>query len=228
MQGRDRGQADTRMGAFTAMRRSVRYQVLAFCVVLLAGCSREKYESKPLAQQPQEAASSAIVTLQKLVNDQNYRSLGFQTVDEVRQARLGEPLEVYIIGLEKLKNYRAGQDPNTLLVPSAETIYPVTVSGNVRTGVTIIHKEQGYESSSFGQADVVKRLTLYRHDPSEFVVRIPAFNLYFIARHAEACILLVPIANNPRLKAQAGESAPLNTIVEQLRPYIDSYNGISK
>lgn len=210
------------------MRRSVRYQVLAFCVVLLAGCSREKYEPKPLAQQPQEAASSAIGTLQKLVDDQNYWSLGFQTLDEVKHARLGEPIEVYMIGLEKLKDYRSGQDPSSLLVPSAETIYPVTVGGNVRTGLTIIHKEQGYESSSFGRADVVKRLAAYRKEPGEFAVRIPAFNLYFIGKHAETHVILVSIANNPRLRVQEGETAPLEAIVEQLRPYIDSYNGIAK
>jgi hypothetical protein len=219
---------DTQMGAFTAMRRSMRYRVLAFCVFLMVGCSRGKDETKPLAQQPQEAASSAMNTLQKLVNDQNYKSLGFETVDEVKRAQLGQPLEVYNIGLEKLKDYQAGQEPDSLLTPSAEMIYPVTVGGDVRTGVTIIHKEQGYESLSFGRADVVKRLAAYRQSPAEFVVRIPAFNMYFVGRRVDKRVMLVPITNNPRLKVQAGEAAHLEAVMGQLRPYIDSYNGIAK
>lgn len=216
------------MGDFTAMRRSMHYRILAFCVFLVVGCSHVKNESKPLAQQPQEAANNAMGTLQKLVNEHNYKNLGFQNIYEVKQAQLGQPLDVYIIGLEKLKEYQTGQDPSSLLTPSSETIYPVTVDGSVRTGVTIVHKEQGYESSSFGKADVVKRLAAYRQSPAEFAVRIPAFNLYFVGRHVAKRVVLVPIANNPRLKVQEGEATPLEAVMDQLRPYIESYNGIAK
>jgi hypothetical protein len=199
--------------------------VLTFCVFLMMGCSRQKNESKPPAQQAQEAAANAVSVLQKLVNEQNYKSLGFQTMDEVKQAQLGQPMEVYYLGLERMKDYQAGEDPNSLLTPSAELIYPVTVGGNVRTGVTIVHKEQGYESSSLGNADIVKGLASYRQSPKEFAVRIPAFNLYFVGRQVDTRVVLVPIANNPRLKAQAGEATPLEVVVDQLRPYVDSYDG---
>lgn len=199
---------------------------LTFCVFLMMGCSPHKSEPKPPAQQPQEAATNAIGVLQKLVNAQNYKTLGFQTLDEVKQAQLGQPMEVFNLGLEKLKSYQAGEDPNSLLTPSAETIYPVTVSGSVRTGVTIVHKEQGYEPSSFGNADIVKRLATYRQNPTDFAVRIPAFNMYFVGRHVETRIVLMPIVSDPRLKVQAGEATPLEVVVDQLRPYVDSYNGL--
>jgi hypothetical protein len=196
---------------------------LSFCVFLMIGCSRPKNESKLPAQQRQEAATSAISMLQKLVDGQNYKSLGFQSIDEVRQAQLGQPIEVYNISLEKLKSYQKGQDPKSLLTPSAETIYPVIVGGSVRTGVTIVRKEQGYESSSFGHADIVKRLAQYRRSAAEFAVRIPAFNMYFVGRHMETRVVLVPIVNNPQLKVQAGEAAPLEVVVDQLRPYANPY-----
>jgi hypothetical protein len=189
----------------------------------MIGCSRPKNESKLPAQQRQEAATSAISMLQKLVDGQNYKSLGFQSIDEVRQAQLGQPIEVYNISLEKLKSYQTGQDPKSLLTPSAETIYPVIVGGSVRTGVTIVRKEQGYESSSFGHADIVKRLAQYRRSAAEFAVRIPAFNMYFVGRHMETRVVLVPIVNNPQLKVQAGEAAPLEVVVDQLRPYANPY-----
>ena len=206
------------------MRRSVRFGVLLFCVVLMAGCSRHKNKVNP-AQEAQEAAANAVSLLRKLVNEQNYKSLGFETVDEVMRAQLGQPMEVYYLGLERMKSYQAGEDPNNLLTPSSELIYPVTVGGDVRTGVTIVHKEHGYESSSFGNADIVKRLAGYRQSAKEFAVHIPAFNLYFVGRPVNSHVLLVPIANNPRLKAQAGEATPLEVVVDQLRPYVDSYDG---
>ncbi|HYK36061.1 hypothetical protein [Alloacidobacterium sp.] len=207
------------------MRRGTPYLVLTWCVLLTAGCSRPKQEPQPLAQQPREAATNALGMLRNLVNEQNYKGLGFQSVGEVKLAELGQPMEVYIIGLERLKGYQASQDPSSLLTPSAETIYPVTVGGNVRTGVTIVHKEQGYESSSFGNADIVKRLVAYRLGPEDFAVHIPAFNLYFLGRRMNSRVVLAPIANNPRLKAPAGEATPLEGVVEQLRPYAESYDG---
>lgn len=206
------------------MRRGMPYLVLTWCVLLTAGCSRQK-EPQHLAQQPQEAAINAIAMLRDLVNEQNYKGLGFQSVDEVKLAQLGQPMEVFNIGLEGLKAYKASQNPSTLLALSAETIYPVTVSGNVRTGVTIVHKEQGYESSSFGNADIVKRLVAYRQGVGDFAVRVPAFNLYFLGRRIDSRVVLAPIANNPRLKSQAGEIMPLETVIEQLRPYAESYDG---
>ena len=198
---------------------------LALCALLLIGCSQQRKASHPPAQQLEEAASNALMDLQKLVNEQNYKNLGFQSMGEVKQARFGQPMVVYYLGLERMKAYQTGQDANGLLTLSAETIYPVMVGDNVRTGVSIIHGEQGYESSSFGNADIVKRLSGYRQTPAEFAVRIPAFNLYFVGRHVDSRVLLVPITNNPRLKAQAGEATPLESVVDQLRPYVDSYDG---
>ncbi|HVW76539.1 MAG TPA: hypothetical protein VHB45_02925 [Alloacidobacterium sp.] len=200
--------------------------LLTVCVFLIVGCSQHKAEPKPPAQQPQEAATNAIGVLQKLVNEQNYKSLGFQSLDEVKQAQLGQPMEVFNIGLDKIKSYQAGEDPNQLLTASAETIYPVTVSNAVRTGVTIVHKERGYEPSSFGNADIVKRLSAYRQTTADFVARIPAFNMYFIGRHVDTRVVLVPIVSDPRLKVQAGEATPLEVVIDQLRPYVNAYNGL--
>jgi hypothetical protein len=200
--------------------------LLTVCVFLMMGCSQRKSEPQPPAQQPQEAATNAIGVLQKLVNEQNYKSLGFQSLDEVKQAQLGQPLPVFNLGLDKLKSYQAGQDPNSLLTPSAEAIYPVTVGGSVRTGVTIVHKEQGYEPSSFGNADIVKRLASYRQSPDQFVVRIPAFNMYFVGRRVETRVVLVPIVSDPRLKVREGEATPLEVVVDQIRPYVNAYNGL--
>lgn len=200
--------------------------VLTFCVFLVMGCSQHKTPPKPPAQQPQEAATNALGVLQKLVNDQNYKSLGFQSLAEVKQAQLGQPMEVYNLGLDKLKSYQAGQDPNSLLTPSAETIYPVTVGGSVRSGVTIVHKEQGYEPSSFGNADIVRRLAQYRQNPSDLAIRIPAFNLYFIGRRVDTRVVVVPIVSDPRLKVREGEATPLEVVIDQLRLYVDAYNGL--
>lgn len=204
----------------------MRVTTFTLCVFLMMGCQPKQPAPKPPAQQPQQAATDAIGTLQKLVNEENYKSLGFQSLDEVKQAQTGQPFEVQNLGLDKLKSYKAGADPNSLLVPSTETIYPVNVGNAVRSGITIVHKQQGYEPASFGNADIVQRLSANRQNPGDFVVRIPAFNLYFIARRVETRIVLVPIVDDPRLKVRTGEATPIEVVIDQLRPYIEDYNGL--
>ncbi|MBX6360304.1 hypothetical protein [Pseudacidobacterium ailaaui] len=200
--------------------------IFALGVLFMAGCSKHPSQPKPPAQQPQQAAQDAIGVLQKLVNEQNYKSLGFDSLDQVRRAQLAPPLQVYNIGLDRLKSYQAGQDPNTLLTQSTETMYPVTVDGQVKTGVTIVHNESGYTPSSFGNADIVKRLAGNRHNENEFVVRIPAFNMYFVGRRVEDRLVLVPIVEDPRLKVEQGQAVPIEVVLDQLKPYVDAYNGL--
>ena len=195
-------------------------------LVVNMGCRGSEHpKSSP---QPQQAASNALSVLQKLINDQNYRTMGFDSVDEVKQAQLGQPFAVSTIGLEQLKSYRTGANANSLLANSAETIYPVLVRGQVKSSVTIVQKQDGYQPSSFGNAEIIKSLARYRQGEfaaSEFVVRVLALNMYFLGRHVEDRLFLTPITDDPRLKLHPGESVPAELVLEQLVPLANAYNG---
>jgi hypothetical protein len=197
-------------------------------LLVLVGCS-EQNPPKPPAPQPQEAATNALGVLQKLVTEQNFKGLGFDSVDEVKNAQLGQPLQVFTIGLDKLKGTTTAAEAASVLAPSPETIYPVTVQGAVRSSVTIMHKQEGYAPASFGNAEVIKALSRLRRPEAganEFVLRIPAFNMYFLARRVENQVMAVPIADDPRIKVKAGEAVPLPTLLEALRPIANEYNGL--
>jgi hypothetical protein len=195
-----------------------------FFLAINMGC---RGSERPTSSQPQEAANKALGVLQKLINDQNYRTMGFDSVDEVKQAQLGQPFAVSTIGLEQLKSYRTGANANSLLSNSAETIYPVLVRGQVKSSVTIVQKQDGYQPSSFGNAEIVKSLSRYRQGESpagQFVVRILALNMYFLGRHVEDRLFLTPIIDDPRLKLRTGESVPAELVLEQLVPLANAYN----
>jgi hypothetical protein len=198
-------------------------------LLFMLGCQRSAEAPKPPSSQPQEAASAAIGVLQKMVNDQNYRALGFDSVDQVKQAQLGSSFAVFDIGLDRLKDYKPGTDPNGLLTPSSKTIYPVTVEGQVKSSITVSHQENGYKASSFGNAAIVKSLSLYRQSQdaaSDFVVRVPALNMYYLGRRVENRLLLIPIIDDPRLKLKVGEAVGAETVLEQLVPLANAYNGL--
>jgi hypothetical protein len=194
---------------------------------LMVACDRAETPKNPLSQQ--QAADTALRVLQKLVTSQNFKAMGFDSENEVEQSRLSTPLPVFNVGLDQIKGYDTSKDPNTLLTASSEIVYPVTVGGRVKSSVTIVHKEQGYQPSSFGNAEIIRRLSEYRREENagnEFIVRVPALNMYFLGRRAENQVLLVPIIEDPRLKLRPGEPLPAQTVLAELTPIARAYNGL--
>jgi hypothetical protein len=204
------------------------YSCIGLALLLAAGCARQESQVKPPppASDPQSAATTALDTFRQLVNAQNYRTLGFESADEVKSATLGAPLPVYNIGLEQLKAFKPETDANSLLASSAETVYPVVAAGQVRSSVTVIKAEGGYKPASFGNAEIVKALSQYRGEGDSFVVRVPALSLYFIGRRADGKLTLTPIAEDPRIKARPGEALPAGEILGQLVSVANEYNGL--
>jgi len=196
-------------------------------LLVTAGCERASEPQKPPASQPQEAADDGLSVLKKMVNEQNYRAMGFDSADQVNQAQLGSPLSVSDIGLDQLKGYKAGAKPDSLLTQSNRTMYPVTVGGDVKSSVTITQRDNGYRASTFGDAEIIKSLSRYRKTESQgdFVVRVPALAMYFLARRVDDRVLVIPIIDDPRLKVKVGEAVPLETVIAQLVPLANGYNG---
>jgi hypothetical protein len=198
-------------------------------VILLAGCAQKRGASAPPpVGDAQQAASNAITTLQKLVTEQNYKTLGFSSVDEVKSAALAAPLPMFNIGLDRLKSYQAGQDANALLTASSETIYPVTAGGQVRSSVTVVKKESGYTTASFGNAEIVKGLSRYRSDnmPNAFAVRVPALSLYFLGNRIENRLMLTPVTEDSRLPFRVGVAVPAEEVLKAIIPLAQAYNGL--
>jgi hypothetical protein len=113
--------------------------------------------------------------LPRRVTADNYRQLGFDSVDEARQARLGRPMPVAFISLNALKGYTREKDPRTLLTRTSELYYPVTVGDATKTAITLAKNAKGYQFTSVGHAEVIRHLTAYRTgaESDDFIVRVP-------------------------------------------------------
>jgi len=209
--------------------RSKHWVFILGALMLAAGCAQKRgASSPPPVGDAQQAASNAIATFQKLVTEQNYKTLGFSSLDEVKNAVLAAPLPMFDIGLDRLKSYQAGQDANALLIASPETIYPVTVGGQVRSSVTVIKKESGYTTAGFGKAEIVKGLSRYRSDnmPNAFAVRVPALSLYFLGNRVDNRLMLTPISEDSRVPFRVGVAVPAEEVVKAIVPLAQSYNGL--
>ncbi|HEX8473128.1 MAG TPA: hypothetical protein VF666_03790 [Pyrinomonadaceae bacterium] len=104
------------------------------------------------------AADRGLATLAKLVNEQNYRAMGFESVAEVSTAALGEPIRVLMVKLDALRAYQPGSDPNLLLSDVPQSVYPVMVRDQVRSTITVSQVDAGrWTAVSFGNPHLARQ-----------------------------------------------------------------------
>lgn len=171
-------------------------------------------------------ATRALQELPELVNKDNHRALGFESVEEVRAGKLGEALPVFMIRLDALQQYR-GEDPGRLLMDTQRAVYPVEVEGQVRTTVELRSVSGRWEVARLGGAQKIRALDKQRRSSMKarglrgsdfFEVRIPALNLSFLGHHDADGLRLTPLADDASLKLQAGQSVLASELLTQLVP----------
>src|SRR5262245_30113180 len=105
-----------------------RHRAAIWMIIAAIGCARcnRTVASQAAVPEAQDAAKSGVAVMRQLVNDQNFREMGFDSRDEVNRAETGESWSLFNIGLDQLKKYESSTDVNSLLTPSADTIFPLT------------------------------------------------------------------------------------------------------
>ena len=91
------------------MRRPSISAALLACA-FLAACAKQEPARPPQSASSAEAASNGLTTLRKLVNASNYRSMGFESQDELRSASLGDPLRAKETFQRVVTEYAAAED----------------------------------------------------------------------------------------------------------------------
>jgi hypothetical protein len=206
------------------MRRRTCILILALC--LLPGCSRSPGHA-PQNGSSSLAASHGLETLRKLVNAANYRSMGFESLDEVRSASLGDPLHLYLVRLDQLRGFQPGGNPETLLTDIGQDLYPVLVAGSVRSAVLVEKQGEQWSAVGFGGANLAKALGQRRSAnsavseaaaPSYFEVHVAALSMYFLGYRQENRLMLVPLVDDPKYKFSAGTPVPADNVFAVLAP----------
>lgn len=203
--------------------RKFPFAVIVAVVLFLGGCQT----SQPRPNHSQAtAAEHGLDTLRQVVNAGNYASLGFDSLDEVLRARLGEPLQVYRVQLDALRAFTENTDPETLLVDIRRSLYPVKVGDRVATSIFVTGSREGWRASELGNAAVARLISRYRHGAGDFVVHVPAMKSWFVADRVEGKLMLTPVMDDPRTKLRAGETLPADVVFLQLKAASEGYNGL--
>ena len=193
--------------------------------VLLTACDRNPMPKDASPQQP--AAKLALSLLRDLVSvdKENYKRVGFDSVAQVEQATLGQPLDVYFVRLDRLREWN-GQDPDALVLQSKseETVYPVFVDQQMKSSVSIFKDASAvYRPATFGDAEIARSLAHYGRGQGDFIVRVPALAMYFIGRKVANQVELTPVRADSRLPDfPPGKPVPSVQILRQLAPLAKS------
>jgi hypothetical protein len=131
------------------------------------------------------AAQAALKGLDLLTTDDNFKSLGFATLAEVKSAKLGDPFPVVQVRLDELKDFKEGDDPLFLLHSLHRAVYPVMVDDEFRSALEIRRHKGKWELSSVGLTADVRRYAEGRRKhsageqtPAHCLVKIPALHQY--------------------------------------------------
>lgn len=154
------------------------------------------------------------------------------------KAGLGKPQRDFLIRLDALKAYRAGQDPEALLVDTRLVHFPVQVDGKTRGSLTFARGEKAWSLVSVGEENrsdlrekaigaSIRRFA--RGAEAHFIVRIPALRLEFTAfRDGNGALQLASITDHVQAGLVAGEAEAATRVLPRLVPLAKSHDGLPR
>jgi hypothetical protein len=200
--------------------KNILFAALVIALGVSASARAQSVESRNVE------AARTLQSLPDLVNEKNHRTLGFEKVDEVRSAKLGDAIPVFMVRLDQLKLYKGG-DASRLLVDLQTFIYPVQVDGQVRSTVEVRAESGRWEQARIGGAQRIRALDKNRRaavkstgmaDSDFFEVRVPALNMVFLGHHDADGLKLTPLLDDAANEMKAGKTEAAEKVLARLVP----------
>jgi len=184
------------------------------------------------AGDPRAAAMEGLQAFRGLVDENNFRELGFESREELGGATLGEPIRVFLVRLDRLKEFQATSDPRGLLTDTRQLIFPVTAGGQTRSSITVGDQNGRWAATSFGGPNLIKQLTAVRQGmgpvgPSIMYVKVPSLNAYFVgsADAGDAELMLTPLNDLPDSQLKRGGRVSAKDAFAALVPAARAHDG---
>jgi hypothetical protein len=111
----------------------------------------QRVEDQELTRAREFADRSLRMYVSGAIRSDNAQRFGFKTLDEAREAKVGEPIPVLFIGLTALKGYRPGAGAASVLRDAQTLWFPVLVNGGVRSEIEISRVEGKWIAGEFGR-----------------------------------------------------------------------------
>lgn len=179
-------------------------------------------------------AQNSLAELPLLAQQINVKSLGFDSREQVKMARLGTPIADYMVYLSELKEYQTERPAAELLHATGRLIYPLKVNQNVQSAVTVTTDKESWKLESFGASQQIRQLAEQRttfartegHAEKDlFQVRIPALQLMFVGLERTGKIYLAPLYDMPLYGLKKGTRYSAEQVFKKLVDAARKHNG---
>lgn len=205
------------------------------CFSVLPGFAQfAAMNTTPQMEKAVSLAQKSLVDLIQVAQQVDVKSIGFDDPKQVREAKLGVPLNDYMVRLDELKEYQTGRPTTEMLHATGRLIYPLEISQKARSAVILSYNNEAWTVESFGAAKQIKMVTELRKtvaraegrtDKELFQVRVPALQLMFIGVERNAKIYLAPLFDMPSYELKKGERYPAEQVLEKLVEAARQHNG---
>lgn len=178
--------------------------------------------------------AQSLNAFQSVVTERNFQQMGFLNLSEVKNARLGVPLPVFMVQLDDLRAYRSGIDPRKLLRDLDKVVFPVLVNGEVRSSVTVERRNDRWQASSFGAPRLARAFESARQanasannlSPLAYaMVHVAALNRHYLAHRSGDQLLLTTIIDDPVLRLRSGRTLSAGQVFLALVPIARKHDG---
>ncbi len=198
---------------------------LLLCQPVIASAQLKRSE---VPKEAHDEAQRSLPALRKTVTPETYKRLGFESAEEANRASLEAPMRVFMVRLDRLREYKPEINVSEMLFDTHEVRYPVSVDGKVRASMVMHQTDGKWQVAKFGRpaltqalTEVVrKRAAMARTAPEAlFEVTIPALNLYFVGREEDSRIMLTSTVGDPRFDLKQGEELDAQQLFTRIAPY---------
>lgn len=188
-------------------------------------------------EKTQRVAAESLATLGQLVTRDNFRIMGFDSPGEVSEVSLGEPLQEYMVRLDELQKYAPDTDPEKLLKPMGQVVYPVMTPKGPRSAIVVGESGGKLGTQSVGAANYIRLLVKARKGVTDtsglpassfFTVRVPALNVRFLGHRQDRKLLLTPILDEARFDFRAGSSIPAEKAFAAMQSESKAHDGLPR
>ncbi len=205
------------------------YMVLVMLTLAL-GAIRTAHADSPPAEVVAAAQNGLPVFLQA-ISTSNLSQYGFTNAQQLAQAKLGEPFQVFIMSPDNLKTYHAGTRLAGLLTPTTMWYFPVVAEGEPCTILTVDLMQGKWQAVGIGGVTLPKNIDAAKkalpslagaksNEPySTKFVRVPQVYGEFLAVEFASADYLMPIMTRPQtLALENMKMYTVDEIVSQVRP----------
>ncbi len=215
---------------------------IIFSMVFLYSCGKQEQRkqdgttkqdmSTNSYKSPDDAAKKSLEDLKQLVRDDNFKEMGFSSVDEVKSLQLGTAIDVKEIDFQQLLGYNPEIKAEQMIKSPDKKIYPLTSGGMIKSATTVSKSKDTWIIGSIGDAylpasflSAKEMVTKQSRDTSMrdaevSMVSVQGLNMDFaVFKNKEGKWIFSPLLDYPEVKLS--KSSPVEA--EKLFPVLSEY-----